>query len=198
MIVNVQLFECACDFAVDFASRRDAFGELGFFGGGKFDFNDFLNAVLSEDNGDADTEVFFAVFAVEVDATRDKLLGVEGNGLNQSRRRCARSIPGRRSEELRASRAAHFGSLNGFSYRLFAEELGNGNAAIRCEADERNHGFICVPADNHTVNIGRGGGVAGFLQSLCEVVAETTAVEHAALSDYAIARELRVLEREIS
>ena len=81
---------------------------------------------------------------------------------------------------------------------LFAEELSDGNAAISCKADKRNHSFISVTADNHAVNIGRSCGVACLLKSLREVVTESGAVEHTALSDNAIAREFCIFQREVS
>ena len=108
------LRECFAEFAVDFAGSRNAFGELGFFGGGEFDFNNFFDAVFAEADGHANAKIFFAVFAVEVDATGNEFLRVKCNRFDESRSRRAGRVPSGGSQKFRAGRAADFGRFDGF------------------------------------------------------------------------------------
>ena len=64
-------------------------------------------------------------------------------------------------------------------------------------AYERNHRLVAVAAQHHAVDVRRRSRIAGFRQSDGQVIAETAAVEHAALTENAVARQSRILERQV-
>src|ERR1700736_614420 len=158
--------------------------EEGAFAFAEFDFDDLLDALRAEFDGDAYEEAVDAVLALQVGGTGHNHLLVEQDRVDHLQDRGGgREVGAARAEQFDDFRATIAGAL----YNLFDafgwHQLRDGYAGHGTHTRQWHH-RIAMPAEHIGLHIAH-----RRAQFLCDEGAETSGIQHTRHADHAVARK---------